>query len=115
MPCSVRRMGVRQCDLWSKRRVGCRREPGGAGARHAYRSRTRRFAMCGRRIVLREIAEALFVTGATVKSHLTGVLAKLGLRDRAQAVVFGYENGLIPPVSVASSGRTRSRKAAQSI
>lgn len=44
-----------------------------------------------------EISEALFVTEATVKTHVTRILSKLGLRDRTQAVVFAYETGLIQP------------------
>lgn len=44
-----------------------------------------------------EISEALFVGAATVKSHVSNILSKLGLRDRAQAVVFAYESGLITP------------------
>jgi DNA-binding NarL/FixJ family response regulator len=42
-----------------------------------------------------EISTALFIGAATVKSHVSSVLAKLGLRDRAQMVVFAYESGLV--------------------
>ena len=42
-----------------------------------------------------EIAEELFVGDATVKTHVSNVLAKLQLRDRVQAVVFAYENGVV--------------------
>jgi DNA-binding NarL/FixJ family response regulator len=44
-----------------------------------------------------EIASALFLGEATIKTHVARVLAKLQLRDRVQAVVWAYETGLIQP------------------
>jgi DNA-binding NarL/FixJ family response regulator len=46
-----------------------------------------------------EIAGELFLSEATVKTHVTRVLQKLGVRDRVQAVIAAYENGLIAPGS----------------
>jgi DNA-binding NarL/FixJ family response regulator len=44
-----------------------------------------------------EIAEALFVSGHTVKTHLSHILDKLGARDRVQAVIYAYETGMVTP------------------
>ena len=46
-----------------------------------------------------EIAQKLFISVETVKTHVARVLAKLGVRDRVQAVVVAYESGLIRPGS----------------
>jgi DNA-binding NarL/FixJ family response regulator len=44
-----------------------------------------------------EIADTLVVGETAVRTHVTRILAKLGARDRVQAVVAAYESGLIPP------------------
>jgi len=44
-----------------------------------------------------EIASELFVSGTTVKTHVSHILTKLGVRDRVQAVVEAYESGIVVP------------------
>jgi DNA-binding NarL/FixJ family response regulator len=47
-----------------------------------------------------ELAQKLFLSEATVKTHVGRILAKLELRDRVQAVVLAYETGLVRPGDV---------------
>jgi DNA-binding NarL/FixJ family response regulator len=44
-----------------------------------------------------EIATTLFVSEPTVKSHVGAIFAKLGVRDRAAAIVFAYDHGIVDP------------------
>ena len=44
-----------------------------------------------------EIAEALIVGEATVKTHVGAIFSKLGVRDRAAAIVFAYDHGIVDP------------------
>lgn len=50
-----------------------------------------------------EIATALFLGEATIKTHVGRILQKLALRDRVQAVVYAYESGLVQPGAISDA------------
>jgi DNA-binding NarL/FixJ family response regulator len=55
------------------------------------------FRLIARGLSNREIRERLYISDQTTKTHVGRVLAKLGLRDRAQAIVLAYESGVVRP------------------
>jgi DNA-binding NarL/FixJ family response regulator len=78
-----------------------RRPPPEAARREAFAELTERevevVRLVARGMTNADIAAELFLSEATVKTHLTRILSKLGLRDRVQVVVLAYESGFVEP------------------
>jgi DNA-binding NarL/FixJ family response regulator len=78
----------------------CKRPPPTAGLpppRHTSANASEVLRLLARGLSYAEIAAQLYLSDATVKSHVARILAKLDLRDRVQIVVFAYESGIIRP------------------
>ncbi len=80
----------------ASRLVSAVRSPGGGNGNEALSAREREvLALVARGTSNREIARELFISEATVKTHLTHLYAKLGVNDRAAAVAKAYERGIL--------------------
>jgi DNA-binding NarL/FixJ family response regulator len=74
------------------------KEPGATKALDALTDREREvMSLVGAGLSNEEIAERLYMSPATAKTHVSRAMIKLGARDRAQLVVFAYESGLVRP------------------
>ncbi|MFD6292349.1 response regulator [Streptomyces sp. NPDC060205] len=86
-------------DIIQRRRAGAAPSPSSARLDVLTAREEETLRLLARGLSNAEIARTLFVSEHTVKTHVSNVLSKLGLRDRVQAVICAYESGVVTPGS----------------